>query len=232
MEGVPVKDMVPTAVAMSPTISDLAAALAKAQAEIEGARKDSTNPHFRSRYADLASVWDACRAPLTKHGLSVVQLPDRRDAEIGVTTLLMHSSGQWISGRISTVPGKLDPQAVGSATTYLRRYALSAVAGVAPEDDDGEGAMGRQPEKIVRITDEQADRLTDLVNETGTNWPDFLGFFHVQVLGELPAKDYQRALQLLQTKVRIAVRDGLANLFEAVAEHAKLTKGRAHAAGK
>lgn len=121
----------------------LFAALAKAQGEIEGAAKGKENPHFRSRYADLASVWDACRAPLSKNGLSVVQMPFTRGNLTGVRTVLGHSSGQWIACTATTTPRDQGPQALGSCLTYLRRYALAAFAGVAPEDDDGEKAEGR-----------------------------------------------------------------------------------------
>jgi len=128
----------------SETIGALAGALAKAQAEIQGAVKDATNPHFRSRYADLSSVWDAIRAPLTKHGLSIVQAPTVNDAgSVLLKTTLMHSSGEWIASLYPINPIKADPQGYGSALTYARRYCLASIAGVAPEDDDGEAASGR-----------------------------------------------------------------------------------------
>jgi hypothetical protein len=125
-------------------VGHLFAALAKAQGEIKNAAKDSQNPHFKSRYADLASVVEACRSPLAKNGIAVVQVPHNEGDSIGVTTVLGHSSGQWISGRIAVKPAKWDAQGVGSVTTYLRRYGLAAMAGVAPaDDDDGEAAVGR-----------------------------------------------------------------------------------------
>lgn len=125
----------------SESIAQLAAALALAQAEIEGASKDRENPHFRSRYADLASCWEACRAPLTKHGLSVVQLPEANGATVQVTTVLLHKSGEFISSALAMTAQDAKPQSIGSALTYARRYGLSSVVGVAPEDDDGEAAM-------------------------------------------------------------------------------------------
>lgn len=130
----------------SEQINELAAALAKAQAAIQPASKDKTNPAFRSRYADLASVWDACRAALAENGLSVVQIPtDAGEGRIGLITTLLHSSGQWISGLLVLPLVKNDPQGAGSALTYARRYALSAMVGVvADEDDDGNSASGRQ----------------------------------------------------------------------------------------
>jgi ERF superfamily len=147
----------------SEQIAELAAALATAQAAMRGALKDSENPFFRSKYADLASVWEACREPLTANHLAIVQFPrasfegkpepyewTTRSGEVrygvrvmtvvSVVTRLVHSSGQWLEDTASTMLSTGDPQAVGSAITYLRRYALAAVAGVAPEDDDAEAA--------------------------------------------------------------------------------------------
>jgi len=130
----------------SDSIAKLAEALSKAQGGIKNALKDSANPYFKSKYADLASVWDACRKELSENGLSVVQVPEMLDGEgvkIKVNTLLMHSSGEWISGDLTMIPVKEDPQGVGSAITYARRYSLSAFVGIAPEDDDGNAASGK-----------------------------------------------------------------------------------------
>lgn len=135
----------------SESIAALAGALAKAQAEILGAKKDSENPFFKSKYADLAAVWDACRGPLTKNELSIVQTPrteiNENSTIIYVGTLLSHSSGEWISEELSAIPVKDDPQGIGSCITYLRRYALSAFTGVAPEDDDGNAASSPNGER-------------------------------------------------------------------------------------
>ena len=128
----------------SENINEIATALAKAQGEIKGATKDSENPHFKTRYADLASVWEACRAALSANGIAVIQAPTiDSEGNVCVETLLCHSSGQWMRSDLSVRPAKADAQAVGSVITYLRRYALAAMVGVAPEDDDGEAATGR-----------------------------------------------------------------------------------------
>jgi hypothetical protein len=126
----------------SESIAALAGALAKAQLQIEPASKNATNPHFRSHYADLASIWDACRGPLNTNGLSIVQFPCDGDVgRTGLCTMLLHSSGEYISEVVTTRSQKDDPQGLGSALTYLRRYALAAVVGVtATEDDDGNAA--------------------------------------------------------------------------------------------
>ncbi len=129
----------------SKEINELAGALAKAQGEIGGAKKGAENPFFKSKYADLASVWDAIRSPFSKNGLSVVQRPY---GKTGIETLLFHSSGQWMSGgKLEIAPGKQDAHGIGSAITYARRYTLMAVAGVAPEDDDGNAAVGKSDKK-------------------------------------------------------------------------------------
>lgn len=124
-------------------IGQLAAALAAAQAEITNAVKTSVNPFYKSRYADLATVFDACRAPLAKNGLAVIQTTDGTDGEqVIIITTLAHKSGQWIRGRLVMRADKPDPQTIGKCITYARRYALAAIVGVAPEDDDGNSASG------------------------------------------------------------------------------------------
>lgn len=123
-------------------IAELALSLSKAQGSIKGALKDSLNPHFKAKYADLASTWDACREQLAKNELSVVQMPEVSETGgIAVETILMHSSGQWISSRFVMPLAKPDAHGVGSAITYARRYALAAMVGIAPEDDDGNKAV-------------------------------------------------------------------------------------------
>jgi hypothetical protein len=134
----------------SESIAKLSEALAKAQGVMEGASKDSSNPFFKSKYADLSSVWEACRKPLSDNGLSVVQtsefIPEHSDM-ICIETMLCHSSGEWIRGRLAVKPVKSDPQSAGSCITYLRRYSLQSIVGIAPEDDDGNAASGKGKEE-------------------------------------------------------------------------------------
>ena len=147
----------------SESINELAAALAKAQGEILAAKKDSENPHFRSKYADLGSVWDAIRAALTKHGLSVVQSPRLLTTSekvwfLEVETSMFHASGQFLSDVLAVPLASPTAQGIGSATTYARRYALAAFAGVAAagEDDDGNAASdppaGKPRDELETIT--------------------------------------------------------------------------------
>lgn len=130
----------------SEAINELAAALAKAQGQMEGAKKDSENPYFKSKYADLASVVEAIRGPFAENGLSYVQLPYPAEGDwVQVETVLLHSSGQWVSSVVDVPVAKGDAQGYGSALTYARRYGLSAICGVAPEDDDGNAAAKAKP---------------------------------------------------------------------------------------
>jgi len=130
----------------SEQINELAKALSAAQGEIVGAAKDTENTFFHSSYADLQSVWDAIRPALSKHSLAVVQGAGSDNGSAVVTTLLMHSSGQWVQDRLVMTPTKHDPQAMGSAITYARRYALMAMVGIAPVDDDGNSVSGNEGE--------------------------------------------------------------------------------------
>lgn len=132
---------------MSTSINELAKALSAAQSQMKPAVKDSENPFFRSKYADLASVWEVCREPLSKNGLSVSQLVMDGEESVTVKTLLLHISGQWLESELSLVPKDKTPQGVGSAITYARRYALSAIVGVSTEDDDGNQESGNEKPK-------------------------------------------------------------------------------------
>ena len=140
----------------STEIAALADALSKAQGKITGALKDSSNPFFKTKYADLASVWDACREQLSANGLAVVQTLSNDAENIVVITTLIHSSGQWMRGSLSVKPVKSDPQGIGSAITYARRYALAAIVGVAQIDDDAEAAMGRK--EVQKVTPDPVDQ--------------------------------------------------------------------------
>src|SRR5690554_4164574 len=109
----------------SDTIAELAKALATAQGEIENASKNAANPHFRSKYADLAEVLNTVRPVMAKHGISISQFPAFEQGVASVETIVMHTSGEWLSGISSAPVTKQDAQGVGSAITYLRRYSLA-----------------------------------------------------------------------------------------------------------
>jgi hypothetical protein len=127
----------------SELINELASALCNAQSQMGGAVKDSSNPFFKSSYADLTSVIKAIKQPFSDNGLSYTQFPVSNEHGVGVSTRLMHISGQWLEMDYTLPTVKKDPQASGSAITYARRYALQSIAGIPTADDDAESAMLR-----------------------------------------------------------------------------------------
>lgn len=155
---------------MSPEINELAKALAIAQAEVSGAHKDSTNPHFKSKYADLESVWDACRIPLTKNGLSIVQTMHKAELGTVLRTMLLHTSGQFIFGETPLIMVKNDMQGLVSCVTYARRVGLSSIVGIAPTDDDGEAAVGRGLNTVKQRDYKQ--EIVDLVKSITVSKPE------------------------------------------------------------
>lgn len=122
----------------------MALAMAKAQGSMKGALKDATNPFFQSKYADLASVWDDCRLPLSGNEIAVFQMPAAIGARVTITTLLAHSSGQWLESDLEMRSKDESPQGIGSVISYARRYALAAMTGVYQVDDDAESAQGHE----------------------------------------------------------------------------------------
>ncbi len=119
----------------SDAIDQLATALAKAQGGIKAAAKGRENTFYKSQYADLPAVMEACREPLSKNGLAIVQITQFEGQEHWIETMLLHSSGQWLKSRYPVRPVKNDPQGLGSAQTYARRYALMALVGIVADDE-------------------------------------------------------------------------------------------------
>jgi hypothetical protein len=142
--------------------ANIAKALAAAQMEMGKALKQSQNPAFRSKYADLGNVMDACMPALNKNGIAVVQT--MRDE--AVVTMLIHESGETLECPVPLLIGKRDMQGLGSAITYARRYGLMAMAGIAPEDDDGQAAVASGPKAKAAKVELPADIEPDL--------PDFI----------------------------------------------------------
>jgi hypothetical protein len=199
----------------SESVMELAKALTLAQGEMEGAKKDSTNPHFRSAYADLASVWAAIRGPLTKHGLSVTQFP--RLTNVGtdawlveVETMLLHVSGEWITDTLALPLSSVTAQGAGSAITYARRYSLMAVAGIAPEDDDANAAVGQakgasysapRRVEVKTVTLTQQKKLFAVAKDHG--WDDiqlkaYLSSFGWHRSHEVPAESFDDVLSAIE----------------------------------
>lgn len=127
----------------SDTINELATALAAAQAEMKNATLNKINPHFKSKYADLAGIRDTVTPALTKHGLAIVQGTDTTETGIVVVTRLIHKSGQWMESRFPIAYDK--PQTMGSAYTYARRYSLSAMCSISADEDDDANAANDKP---------------------------------------------------------------------------------------
>jgi hypothetical protein len=137
----------------SEQINELAKALCAAQLEMKHAVKDASNPFFKSDYATLAAISDACLPALNKHGLAITQTTGHFESSnnVSLCTTLIHTSGQWIQSIYPVCPVKNDPQGLGSALSYARRYSLAGIAGVVVGDDDAEDAMNRNaPEKPVK----------------------------------------------------------------------------------
>ena len=126
----------------SEQIDKIAPALLAAQKEIGNASKDAKNPHFRNSYASLGSVIEAVKEPLNKHGIAIVQTLSEGKEGLHLSSRLLHTSGQWIEDTAFSPISKNDPQGVGSAVTYLRRYSLAALLCITQEDDDGNAASG------------------------------------------------------------------------------------------
>ena len=140
----------------SESIKQIAEALVSAQKEIKFAVKDSTNPHYKSKYANINSVIDAVKKPLNDNGIAILQsLSPSDDNKLHLTTRLIHSSGEWIEDTAVCPIQKQDPQGLGSAVSYIRRYSLSALCSVYADDDDGQSAALNASDYLQKITQSQ-----------------------------------------------------------------------------
>ena len=149
----------------SDKIEQLASAMCKAQAEMGGAKKTAKNPFFKSNYANLEEVIHCIREPFANNGLSFMQFPIAAEDRAGVETIIMHSSGEWISNELLLKCSKIDPQGMGSAITYARRYGLQAAVGLPSEDDDGNAATAatRAKKAVEGITSTQKSNVMALI---------------------------------------------------------------------
>lgn len=178
---------------------NIAQALVKAQMEMGPALKQSNNPHFKSKYADLGNVMEACMPALQAQGIAVIQ-PTGED-ELGryVETIFIHAaSGEQVSCRTPLIIGKNDMQGYGSAVTYARRYGLMAMAGIAPEDDDGNAAARAAPQKINAET---LNQIASLVGETEADPDKLCKYFKVDNLMALTQDQGNYAVQMLKKKL-------------------------------
>jgi hypothetical protein len=162
----------------SESIGNLVKALVEVQGSIKSAKKEAVNPFFHSKYADLGAVWESCRALLKANGLVVIQttkiivanttVEANIEAGIALVSTLAHTSGEWIKGELLLIPVKRDPQGIGSAISYARRYALAALLGiVSDEDDDGNAAS--TPPQTQSFVKSNPRPLPDVVKDAHTN---------------------------------------------------------------
>jgi hypothetical protein len=176
-------------------------ALAKAQTEMKNAPLNKINPHFKSKYADLASIRDAVIPALTKNGIALFQAPmiDADGRNILVTTLA-HSGGGMVQSNTPICSDNSKPQPYGSALTYARRYGLAAICGIASdEDDDGNAAQDNAKEQ-KKISEEQEATLSAKITETESNKPALLDYYGITKLADLPAAKFDTVMTQLQKK--------------------------------
>jgi len=189
----------------SEQINELSAALAKAQGAMKVAVFDKQNPHFKSRYASLASTIDAIRKPLAENGLSVTQTTEMKEQAFVLVTTLRHASGQWVSSEYP-LPIAADPQKLGSALTYARRYSIAAIASIASDDDDDaegvrvQGPTSSAPAPSEPISPEQVEGLQSMIVEVNANIAQFCKYMGVVNLSQIKTSDYSRAVLALEKK--------------------------------
>ena len=195
----------------SESIKELAAALAKAQGSMGAAIKDAANPFFKSKYSDLASVIEAIKKPLSENGLSFVQGTDFDDTSaVIVETMLMHSSGEWLSSRIRMTPVKPDPQGIGSCITYAKRYGLQALIGVPSDDDDGNAATGKADAKTTATPESSKPIAASVFDSLPADKQNFLRDEAMKIIAEFPNEQaafsaYQAAITHLDADEKTAL---------------------------
>ncbi len=180
----------------SESLGKLAEALSKAQATMLEAKEDSKNPFFKSSYADLTSIWRACRKSLTENGLAVSHSTLFENGEVILVTMLLHSSGEYMKGYFPLMLAKKDAQAVGSAITYAKRYALAAIVGVCVEgeDDDAEKSMDRPQ----TVSPEQVRELVKAIGDDSKSQNIILKRFEAKTLYEIPKESFATIMTWLE----------------------------------
>lgn len=192
------------------THGNIAAALAAAQMEMGKALKQSNNPHFRSKYADLGNVMDACLEPLNRHGIAVIQPTGESEFGRHVKTVLIHGeSGETLECVVPLIIAKNDMQGYGSAVTYARRYGLMAMAGIAPEDDDGNAAAQAAPKRAQTVTPDQYIKLRDKAQEADVPEEKLCQTYGCNDLQQFPADAFNSAMKKLQATIDAKKSDDL-----------------------
>jgi hypothetical protein len=196
----------------SEEINEIAGALAKAQGVIKNPEKTRINPHFKAKYADLATGLDCIRKALSAQGIAVTQATDINAEGVFLWTRLIHSSGQYLGCIYPVASSSADHQKLGAALTYAKRQALFAMVAVCGDDDlDGEDSRnngnGECGGNDAPITAEQIAEIRAKIKEVGADEQLFLRYLKIGSLTVLPAKDFIRAMAALQAKDRKGVSD-------------------------
>lgn len=181
-----------------PVHGSIASALAAAQMDMGKAIKSSTNPHFRSKYADLGAVMDACLPALNRHGIAVIQPLQENEFGRSIVTRFIHETGESLECPVPLIVAKNDMQGLGSAMTYARRYGLMSLAGIAPEDDDGNAASKAAPKTV---TPEQFINLRDMAEQADVPEAKICAAFGAQSFEQFPVDALDRALKRLQATI-------------------------------
>jgi len=185
-------------------------AFCKAQAQIGGARKTSTNPHFKAKYADLKECFNACGDILNEHGIHISQPTMQEGTLFVIRTILTHTSGETMQDFGVPIVGwensKNPAQAFGSGQTYARRYGLCGMVGIAPEDDDGQSLTQDKPASKV-ITANQASTLLALADKAEADKGKFCAYMGVSAFNEIGASQYDTAISALEKKLEKKLAD-------------------------
>lgn len=183
---------------------NIAAALAAAQAQMGKALKSANNPHFKSKYADLSSVVDATMPALNANGIAVIQPMQESETGRVVMTKFIHTSGEVLECAIPLIVAKNDMQGMGSAITYARRYGLMSLAGIAPEDDDGNAAAKAAPRTISA---DQFIALRDTAEQAGVSADKICAAYGAPSLEQFPVEAFDRAIKKLRATIAAAQQD-------------------------
>lgn len=187
-------------------INELAAALSSAQGAMGAALKDSKNPHFGNDFASLEAINAVIKQPLADNDLSMVQFPINDETGVGITTRLMHKSGQWIEEKWTMPAVKAGPQQYGSLITYFRRYSIAAIFGIPQTDKDANdiqlAADGHHGNKsaVQVISKDQLQTLQQIIKDNDLDEQLFLNACKISDLSELPAKRFDLAFKKLYKK--------------------------------
>lgn len=185
--------------------SNVFTALCKAQATMGAVIKGSVNPHYKSKYADLADVMRVVIPAMSAQGIAIHHNIIQVDGTMTMRTMFSHGeSDTHVFCDVPLIVAKQDMQGMKSATTYAKRIGVESLSGIAPEDDDGNAAAKAAPVDTGPISEKQLSTITDMIESTDTDQAKFLEFMKVDSLNNIPASDYGRAMNALRAKQKKA----------------------------